>query len=299
VELTKPFFFLLVDDGGFSSTKPEYGYKIDFSAYKNLVRLALHFDIQIGLACTSRYFDINGVSKLPKVHKDTRRIIDLLEKYRDRIIIADHGYDHIFGEGYREFYDYGTKMKRPVHEQEEHIDQSIAIYRSIGWPVPELFVPPAHGWEPGVTDRLYAERGLKYLSSYLWLKQPLKNIKVLKPQKWSGFFEPRVKYPETSKYLKILPRLGFGISSSCLKIHRLNWEKAFLSVFPTNRIFSLLFQRRIITQPHNYKAHLANFSGENNFKGWRALLNRIADRKALLTRTFEESIDLWRFFSKR
>jgi hypothetical protein len=288
-----PFFFLIVDDGGFFSTEPEDGYAIDFSAYRNLVRLALEFDIQIGLACTSRYFDINGISESPNTHKDTQRIIDLLEKYRDRIIIADHGYDHVFGEGYCEFYDYKGRVKRPIHEQEKHIDQSIAIYRSIGWAAPELFVPPAHGWEPGITDRLYAERGLKYLSSYLWLKHPLKNAKELTPAALVRFFKPAFTYPERSNYLEILPRLGFGISSKCLRINRITWEKAFLSVFPTNRVYSLLFHRRKIVQPHNYKAHLANFSGETNFHGWRILLDRIAKQKATLAGSFKESIKLW------
>lgn len=288
------FFFLIVDDGGFYRTWPEgKGELIDFSAYLNLVRLSKYFNIQIVLACTTKFFDIHGVSESPQVHKDTARIINLLETHSERIIVADHGYDHLFGNNYCEFYDYKCKNSRPVIDQEKHIDQSISIYRSLGWPIPQIFVPPAHGWEPGVTDRLYGERGIKYLTSYLWLKQPIVKLANILPNNWKSIFKPKFEYPKVSQYLEVLPRLGLGIAAHYTNISTLGWWKAYHSIVPMNLMLSILLHRRSVNQPHNYTAHIANFSGEENYRQWYKFLENVANKKARLVKTFDESLQLW------
>ena len=78
---TEHFFFLVVDDGGFQHSWPDNrGELIDFSAYENIVRLAQSFNIQIVLSCTTRYLDIDRVSTNPSPHKDSKRLIKLIEK---------------------------------------------------------------------------------------------------------------------------------------------------------------------------------------------------------------------------
>lgn len=288
------FFFLVVDDGGFYQTWPDgYGELIDFSAYTNLVRLAENFQIQIVLACTTQFLDIQGVSESPRPHKDTFQLITLLENHSDCITIADHGYDHKFGNSYCEYYDYKDSRRRPVVEQERHIDQCMAIYKSLGWPAPQLFVAPAHGWEPGVTDRLLAERGFRYLTSFLWFKNTITKSTDILGLGWKQFFAPQMEYPQTSPYLKILPRLGTGISSKSTYVQPLEWLRAYHSVVPTGFIQSMLLHRRIVDQPHNYAAHIANFVGDTNYRHWCELLEHIATNKASLAKTFAESIQLW------
>ena len=289
------FFFLVVDDGGFYRTWPDNrGELVDFSAYTNLVRLAEQFDIQIVLACTTQFFDIHAVSESPRSHKDTSGLIALLEAHAERLIIAEHGYNHQFGESYSEFYDYKQRRRRDAREQERHIDQSMAIYESLGWPVPQLFVAPAHGWEPSVTDRLLAQRGIRYLTSYLWIKNPIAKLRDVFPLGWKRFFEPQVKYPHTSPDLMILPRLGLGIPARATYMRRLEWQRAYQRVVPTGYLQSILLHRRKVSQPHNYMAHIANFAGESNYRQWSHFLERLAStKKVYLVKTFEESIKRW------
>jgi len=289
------FFCLVVDDGGFHRMRPDGdGMQVDFSAYTNIARLARHFDVQIILACTTKFLDVHLVSESPRPHEDTPRIIALLEAHRDRIIVADHGYDHRWGNSYLEFYDYKHRYGRPADEQERHIDQSMMVYENLGWPVPKLFVAPSHGWEPGVTDRLYAERGVRYLTSYVWIKNvitgPL-DILRLGPKR---LFEPQMKYPQNSPYLEVLPRLGLNIPSSSTQVSAFEWLRAYHSVVPTGSVRSMLLHRRMVSQPHNYAAHIANFAGDANYRRWCNFLEQVAANKARLAKTFDESLELWR-----
>jgi hypothetical protein len=288
------FFFLVVDDGGFQHLWPnKQGETVDFSAYENLLRLANAFDIQIGLACTTRFLDVHRISNRPAPHADSLRVINLLERNSDRLLVADHGYDHQFGSRYCEFHDYHTGRKRPLSEQEEHLEQSIKIYQSLGWPVPHMFVPPAHGWEPGITDQLYANHGFHFLSSVLWIKNSLpKPHNFIRPKR-EQIFSPLISYPDHSNYLKILPRLGLGIPSQATDIDPLRWYRAYHSVLPTNTAHAYLWHRRQTTQPHNYMAHIGNFAFEENYRAWHRLLERISETKAYLATSFNESIILW------
>lgn len=291
----RAFFFLVVDDGGFERIFPDNrGSLIDFSAYKNLVRLADSFDIQIVLACTVKFLDIHRVTKFPAPHVNSKRLISFLESHFDKLVLADHGYDHQFGKSYCEFYDYVNDIHRSATEQAEHIDQNIDVYRSLKWEVPDLFVAPAHGWEPGVTDRLYAARGIRYLSSYLWIKHPVKrwsDILSLGMNKW---FKPKIEYPSNSNYLEVLPRLGLGLPSDSTSISRLAWIKAYHSVVPTGLIRSILIHRRMVRQPHNYAVHIANFSGDSKYKEWSVFLENLNHGKVYFPKTYKESIRLWK-----
>lgn len=294
------FFQMIVDDGGFERTWPEpRGEKIPFAAYRNIVRLAKHFEIQIVLACTTRFLDVHRVSGSPGPHSDSGRLIDLLGRHRNRIIVADHGFDHIFGSGYAEFYDYRTGTAPDESAQRRRIEESRKIYDSLKWPFPPVFVPPAHGWQPGVTDRLYAEAGAKFLSGVLWIKSGIADLTGATRANLFHPMRPAVSYPGRSPYLKILPRLGLGIPSAMMKVSRLFWWKAFHSVFPASPIYGYIWHRRRVGQPHNYMAHVANFASEENYRRWKRFLQKIRSEKCRLARSFSESVALWEAAAKR
>lgn len=293
-ESKKHFFSLVIDDGGFLRTYPDdKGDPVDFSAYENLVKIAQRFGIQIVLSCTSKFFDINKISENPQPHEDTPRIISLLERNSDYLIFADHGYEHQFNDSYSEFNNYISGIPRPVHEQEKQLDQSIAIYRSLGWPNPQLFVPPQNGWEPGVTDRLCAERGIKYLIAFLRIITSI--TKLFNPfnKKQKPFFKAKIVYPHNSKYLEILPRLGLGIPSYVQNIKGFMWKMAYQRVVPINLIVSSLLYRKSVTQPHNYMAHIVNFVGDNNFRNWCKFIESIGKKNVTLPASFNESLKLF------
>ncbi len=289
-----PHFFLVVDDGGFDRALPcGRGAPVRFAAYENLLRLAKDFGIQVVLACTTSFLDLDRVTPRTRPHADSRRLVDFLERNHDHIRVADHGYSHQWGDRYVEFYDYRTGEVRPAAEQERHIEWSRRIYRSLGWRFPEIFVAPGHGWEPGVTDRLYAERGCRFLTSMLWLKRPLSKTGLPAPGGFREIFRPWRIYPEVSDHLLVLPRLGLLIPADYDSPGRSVWLRARLAVLSRSRLISYLLHRHPAAPPHNYMAHIMNFTTEQALRGWERFLRRIASRVRLAS-TFEESVALWR-----
>lgn len=288
------YFMLAVDDGGFYRTFPdEKGAVIDPSAYTNLARLAEEFDTQIIIACTTSFLDIKRASRHPRPHANTTRILDTLEKHSDRLIVADHGYSHTLGSAYKEFYDHRSGQRLTRSLQTDHVEQSISVYRSLGWPVPELFIPPAHGWEPGVTDQILSEYGFRYLSSILWVKQGFPSMRQSPAGFLRDFQTPEHVYPDRSKFLTILPRLGLGIPSYRTRIPSHMWYRAYASVLPASRLNQLLWHRHRVTNPHNYMAHIANFCFDANYRSWRKLLERIVDKKMQIAPSFKSSLEVW------
>lgn len=290
-----PWCFLVVDDCGFARTFPDNrGRPIDFSAYLNLVRLADALDTQVVLAVTTKFLDVDRITPTPAPHADTPRLIALIERHPHRLRVADHGYDHQFGPNYGEFYDYHRGRRRAPGEQARHLDLSAAVFRRLGWPQPELFVAPAHGWQPGVTDRLVAERGGRFLTSQLWLKHALARPADLKRLACGRLFRPQTVYPDHSCHLEVLPRLGVGITSEAMPPGGLDGLKLHWSVVPTGGVAALLLHRRRVSQPHNYSVHIGNFAGHRALRRWQRWLERIARRKAVFPPTFEASVRCWR-----
>ncbi len=290
-------FFLIVDDGAFRHVYPcGRSTEIPFTAYVNILRLTKEFDIQIVLACTASFMDVKRVTPGAKPHADSGRLIDFLGKHTDRIILADHGYSHRWRERYVEFHDYRRDERRPEPEQKQHVEWCARIYQSLGLPFPEIFVAPAHGWEPGVTDRLYATQGVRFLSAVLWLKRTLSETGFPAPRAWPLIFQPHLVYPDSSPWLTILPRQGLLIPSHLAAPGRTEWLKARLAVTARSRAFSYLLHRHQALQPHNYMAHIMNFATDEAFRGWVRFLMKIS-AKVTLVPTFAESLVHWRALS--
>ena len=284
-------FYLIVDDGGFEKTFPDNkGKVIAFSAYENLLKLARQFNTQIVLACTSKFLDVKGISRTPAPHYHSKKLIKFLEKNNDKIIIADHGYDHLFENRYTEFYNYYEDKQRLRDEQRFHLDLSISIYKSLGWQTPKIFAPPAHGWEPGITDQIYAERGFEYLTSLLWIKKPICIRHLFKP---CFFSDPVANFPKNSAFLKILPRLSIGIPSNTTHLNKYHMWRAYRSVYKKDNVYSLIFHGKQTDQPHNYIAHIANFTGDKNYEKWELLINKLLSNNIYIPQTFRESVDCW------
>jgi len=66
-----------------------------------------------------------------------------------------------------------------------------------------------------------------------------------------------------------------------------------LAVLSRSRFLCYLLHRRPVVQPHNYMAHIMNFSTDQALIGWEKFLRRIS-RKVRIASTFEESVTLWR-----
>lgn len=288
-----PFFFLVVDDGGFEQIMPDAkGPRIPFSAYRNLLTLAETFDIQIVLACTTAFLDIHRATPKATPHQDSKALVALLEQHNDRLLVADHGYSHLFQGRYTEFFD-PQLGSRDEQEQRQHIEYSLQVYESLGWAPPTLAVPPAHGWEPGVTDRLYAEHGFTHLSSMLWLKRHFNGLRDIFSHNPLRLFQPRHQYPNSSEHLQILPRIGLNIPAGTTLESSLQLWRTRASVLPTPTLISWLIHRRLPDQPHNYIAHVANFVSDDALQGFITLFEELQKKGVYLAKSFDESLQLF------
>ncbi len=288
--------FIVVDDGGFPCVTPENpvnpGEAITFDAYTNILKLAKEFKIRIPICFTMQYLDINNASGYGQPVSYAKELIDLLQKNHEYIEIGYHGLIHDHENHVGEFYLLDIHTPVPKEVQQEHIHKSSLIYGALGWDFPKLVVPPEHAWELGVTDRILAEYGVKYLVSH---RNSMK----------------RAGHPykhDMSQNLTVLPRESLGIWShdTYLPIDRLEDVKRWL--VPRNikhnlqfsrRLFNpknirndLLFYSRLSNKPvHSYMAHIGNFM-DRSYEFWREFFQYIKQSpRHELAKSSEDSID--------
>lgn len=249
--------FLVVDDGGHpyvDISSPEK--TIPFDAYTNILKLAREFEIRIPIAFTMKYLDINNVSGCGQTVSYTRELIDLVENNQEYIEIGYHGLTHDIENHIGEFFLLDANTPVPEEIQRDHIHKSYLVFKDLGWKFPELFVPPTHIWELGVTDKILAEYGVKYLISKLAFKS-----------KWGHTYKWKA-----SQYLTLLPRTNLGIWAWDLDISRDKLGVIKKWIIPRNIINRMIlselgwniFSKPLFNKPvHSYLINIGNFSGKS------------------------------------
>jgi hypothetical protein len=284
-------FFIVVDDAGFPYVNPRSessNITIDF--YANILSIAKEYQIRIPLCFTLKYLDLHGVVQGSSPLPYARELISLLEENAKFVECGYHGLTHEYDEKPIEFFDIYTNSPVPYENQRSHILSSFQIIESINLALPEIFVPPGHAWQPGVTDKLLSQYGVKYIISTptLWFNQRL--------YRW-----------ETSPFLRFLPRTSMGISHDDLDLDRgirkttrlgsvvVNGEWVKKTICPRSLYCNLRYERRLLSTPvHSYMTHIGNFSSEA-MGFWRQIFDSVLERDDMhLCRTNAEAESYYR-----
>lgn len=267
-------FFIVVDDAGFPhvNTRKESP-KITIDFYTNILSVAKEYQIRIPLCFTLKYLDLYGVvqgsSPLPYV----KELISLLKENTKFVEFGYHGLTHEYDGKPIEFFDIYTNSPVPNETQRSHIVSSFQIIESLNLVFPEIFVPPGHAWQPGVTDKLLCQYGVKYIISRPMFR-----------------FNQRLYRWDTSQFLRFLPRTSIGISHDDLDLDRgirkttrlglviVNGEWVKKSICPRSLYYNLRCERRLLSTPvHSYMTHIGNFSNEA-LGFWRQIFDSVLER---------------------
>lgn len=282
-------FFIIVDDGGFPYVDPcKKDIPINFAFYENVLKLAKKLDIKIPICFTLKYLDIHHISQYSEPLEYATDLIAFIKENKTHIEFGYHGLTHFYKETPIEFFDIYRNEKIPYNTQSLHIKKSFQIIQDLELPNPVIFVPPGHAWESGVTDRLLAQYGVKFIVSVPSLQ-----------------FMGRIYSMGYSKYLIYLPRAGMGIlhsdidiDSGIIKKTKLGtiivgskWIEKFIKY---RRLFYTLLFRKGFLRVHSYMTHIGNFSDKSmNF--WCEVFDYIRrDKQFHFCRSNKQAIEVWR-----
>jgi len=250
-------FFLVVDDGGFPSTDPgKHSVPITMRFYENILRLATTYGMRIPVCFTMRFLDINHISPEAAPLPYAKELITFIQENEENIEFGYHGLTHEYEGKPVEFFDIYTNSKVPSSFQSSHINESFQIIKSLSLPQPEIFVPPSHAWESGVTDKLLSQYGIKYLISCPELR--FAGLKYIWNSSSFLIFLPRgtlrIYHNDINLDSGIVKRTRLGV----VKVDA-NWAKKFIC--PRNIYYNLRFKKRLSALPtHSYMTHIGNFS---------------------------------------
>jgi len=258
-------FFIIIDDGGFKSVgHGDKENRIDMKTYQTILKIAREFNIKIPICFTIKYLDKENISEYGTPLEDVDGLIDFLKKNKKYIEIGYHGLTHNYKNHIGEFYCLDVNEPIPEKIQREHIEKSAKIFEYWNLDFPELFVPPYHAWEPGVTDKLLSKFGVKYLVSFE--KFRYNNYEY----KWNA-----------SRYILFLPREDMGIYSYHTYLTEDQLKIAKKLILPRNIINNLRFRKRIFNKPvHSYMVHIGNFM-PRNYGFWVELLKWVENNPIL------------------
>lgn len=262
-------FFIIVDDGGFDyATGKEKTGRIGMDAYENIVCLAREFKTRIPICFTAKFLDKENISGIGAPLEYVSELTNFLKSNSDAVEIGYHGLSHEHDGEAGEFFRLGSDDRVLVSEQRDHIQKSAAIFEYWGFRFPKLFVPPYHAWERGVTDKLLASFGVRYLVSCSKIKYGGRKYH------WPG-----------SRYLEFLPRAGMGIYGNDYDIDLRAKRKikfyperniagfAKDHIIPQKFFARLRLSKSLVCRPaHSYMAHIGNFSGKS-LDFWREIFS--------------------------
>ncbi len=234
------------------------GETITFDVYTNILKLAKEFKIRIPICFTMCYLDVNNISGCAQPLGYVSQLVDLIKNNEEYIEIGYHGLTHHYQQHVSEFYMMDTHKPVPEAIQREHIYKSSLIFGDLGLDFPKLFVPPYHGWELGVTDRILAEYGVRYLVSKFYFRYKGMTYK------WGD-----------SQYLTLLPREDMGIWSYdvYLPIEKLKTVKRW--ILPRSMLNNLRFSQKLSQRPvHSYMTHIGNFMNQS-YQFWEAFFHYV------------------------
>jgi hypothetical protein len=251
-----PFFFV-IDDGGFDcALAPQKIGPVGLDIYRNIARLGKDFGVKIPVCFTLKYLDVKKISEFATPLPYAGELVSLLKENSSFIEIGYHGLTHEGVDGEAEFLSLIKNAHVPEQVQQSHISASAKIFESWGLQFPEIFVPPYNAWEPGVTDRLVAGVGGRYLIGV------------------RGFSCNGHKYRwNSSEFIAFLPRTGVGLTGSDYNISEATTRKIpfyprktisdFMQshVIPQGLVTRLRFSKKFSLDPvHSYMTHIGNFS---------------------------------------
>jgi len=284
-------FFIVVDDAGFPRVNPRReSPKITIDFYANILSVAKEYQIRIPLCFTLKYLDLHGVVQGSSPLPYARELIFLLKENAELVEFGYHGLTHEYDGKPVEFFDIYTNSPVPYEVQYSNILASFQIIESLNLASPEIFVPPGHAWQPGVTDKLLSQYRVKYIVSRPTFR-----------------FNQRLYRWETSQYLRFLPRTSIGISHDDLDLDRgirkttrlgsvvVNGEWVKKSICPRSLYYNLRCERRLLSTPvHSYMTHIGNFSSEA-MGFWRQIFDFVLERADIhLCRTNAEAENYYR-----
>lgn len=170
--------------------------------------------IEIIVAVTPKFVDQSSQREL---------MLDWLKKSKqNNIQIAAHGFTHEHLGNATEFFHFNSLVEEKV--QIDKLKQMTQWFNDNGFNK-NYFIPPAHGWEKGVTDKILRRMGYKELFSREVEKRPLSDMVNILSQ---GFLKYRF---EDSQYIKVRWRLGLFIPYAATSISRVIRIKVWLLKF--------------------------------------------------------------------
>jgi hypothetical protein len=262
---------IVFDDGGFPFAAPDgSGFRVGLEPYGRILDLAEKNDVVIPVAVTSAFIDTGDIAGLGMAHESSGEIIDFLLRNRERMPVWNHGLTHRIQGHFTEFGKPREEKAATAERQEKHLRLSQEIFHSAGLGRPNVFVPPGHVWESGVTDRIAAMLGIRYMAVGQFLKAPIGNwlLHPLNPhlRRWTG-----------SDHLELLFRHGTGIPHTKTRFSELDRLKASLFLKPGSRLVKQLVFRTAsgISEPHHYFAHVQNLVDPASFEFWDFVIGRI------------------------
>lgn len=262
---------LVVDDGGFPC---ENGDALE--PYKRIGELAERFNVIVPVAVTACYIDLNNIAGLERINRDAEKIVDFLRTNTNRLPVWNHGLTHAYGEASTEFALYGVPSGSvPESVQQSHFELSQRIFRDAHLPLPRVFVPPGHAWEPTVTDRLAAAAGFSHIAIREFEKKSLGGW-LLSPR------NPYLATWDEPQGVKPLYRLGLGIPHYQHRLGRGDRRKVRIYTRPGNVLTRLLVYRTtgLVRKPHHFFAHVQNFVNPGSEKFWADVITILLNFRA-------------------
>ena len=284
-------FFLVIDDGARPYLQDgNQRIPITIQNYQLILEIASSFDIILPVAYTFRYLDINNLSGLGGALDYADELIGFIHESQCQLPLyhhgLTHGYDYVVDDPcwtatHAEFFD--IDHGRPISEKQQawHITMCSRICKCLGFKPPEVFVPPCHVWEPGLTDCLLAASGITQIITVPRMR-----------------FQRIVYHFENSSYLRVLPRKSIGIyhnmTGSALNSQTL--RIALRQVVPMHWFWRLR-EHRTWANPivHSYYAHITNFYPDTR-EFWFRFFDVIRSRPDLYFP--RDSVDALRVFDE-
>lgn len=231
---------------------------------------------RIPICFIMKYMDVENISGVGMPLDYVYDLIEFLKNNEKYIELSYHGLTHRYKNHIGEFYCLDINKPVSVKAQKRHIEMSAKIFDYWNLDFPELFVPPFHAWESGVTDKILSEYGVKYLVSHTGLEYANHTYK------WGK-----------SNYLTFLPRANMGIWTYQTNLSEDMLKNCKKNIMPRT-ILCKLQSRRLYDKPvHSYMAHIGNFMPKN-YDFWIKTLNIIRNKRCIICRNNKMAIKLYK-----
>lgn len=268
---------LVFDDGGFTTTDSDgSGSPLPFAVYDRIAELACKHKVALPIAVTAKFLDVNNISGHGMANPDAERIIQFFKDNKETVPLWNHGLTHQFGSEFTEFFSYPQSKVLSEEAHHRHFSLSQKIFEEVGLPT-QIFVPPGHGWEQNVTDRIASQYGITTIAirefekttAKAWLKEPLKPYK----KQW-----------EPSMHLNTMYRLGLGIQYDQDRFSENDFFKVKKYLRPANILqrFSIHRTLRTVHSPNHYFAHVQNIRHSESVGFFNDVILRILNKSNLI-----------------